>query len=278
MSIAPCVSVVIPAYNNAAYVEDTIKSVLAQDFDDYEVVVADHSSGDETQKVLDRYSDHPKVRVLSPTPVGGGALANWGRVAAHARGTYLKLLCGDDLIDADALGKQVRAMESASDVVLVACRRRLIDANGRQILAARGLGGLSGHVAGSDAIRASVRAGTNLFGEPGCVLMRRDVFEQVGGWDARFPYLIDQASYTRVMAMGAIVAIPEALASFRISATQWSVRLVNDQARQAIGFHRMLSAECPGLLSANDVRIGNLRAWQMAYLRRAAYAWLRRRM
>lgn len=274
----PRVSVVVPAYNNAAYIKATIESVLAQDYPDYELVVADHSSVDGTQQVLDGYADHPRIRVLSPTPAGGGAPANWARVAAHARGAYLKLLCGDDLIDPGMLGAQVRAMESAPDVVLVASRRRLIDADGRQILAARGLGRLAGRVQGDAALRASVRAGTNLFGEPGCVLMRRAAFEQAGGWDPRFPYLIDQASYARVLSRGAMVALPETMASFRISASQWSVRLVNDQARQAAGFHRMLHAEHPGMLSSMDVRIGNLQAWKMAYLRRAAYMWLRRRM
>ena len=277
-SQTPAVSVVIPAYNNVDYLGATIESVLGQDFSDFELVVADHSSIDGSQALLDRYADHPKIRVLTPTPKGGGAPANWSRVASEARGRYLKLLCGDDLIDASALGKQVAAMESAPSVVAVACRRRLVDASGKEILSSRGLGRLQGRVSGSDAVRASVRAGTNLFGEPGCVLMRREVFERVGGWDARFPYLIDQASYTRVMLEGDVVALPETLASFRVSATQWSVRLVNDQAKQAAAFHHALRQSRPDVLSAWDVRVGNLQAWKMAHMRRAAYMWLRRRM
>src|SRR5690242_20741802 len=99
----PRVSVVIPAYNNAPYLPATLDSILAQDYDDYEVLVADHSSSDATQQVLERYANSPRVRVLPPTPAGGGALANWNRVSFEARGEFLKLVCGDDLIASDAL-------------------------------------------------------------------------------------------------------------------------------------------------------------------------------
>ena len=81
----PRVSVVVPAYNNAEYLAATLDSVLAQEFTDYELVVADHSSSDATAEILGRYASHPKVRVLPPTPTGGGALANWNRVSRHAR-------------------------------------------------------------------------------------------------------------------------------------------------------------------------------------------------
>ena len=275
---APRVSVVIPAYNNARDIEATLLSVLCQDFPDFEVIVADHSSSDGTAEVISRFANDPRVRILTPTPAGGGAKANWSRVSQHARGEFLKLLCGDDLITPDALRRQVEAFDANPGAVLVACQRNLIDASGQELMAARGLGGLRGYVPGPEAVRASILAGTNIFGEPGCVLMRRIVFERVGGWDERFPYLIDQASYSRVMMQGGMVAINAVLASFRISATQWSVRLVQQQSSQAIAFHEDFYASYPGLLSSGDLRRGNRRAKWMAYIRRLAYLWLRRRM
>jgi glycosyltransferase involved in cell wall biosynthesis len=274
----PRVSVVIPAYNNARDIEATLRSVLQQDFEDFEVVIADHCSIDGTAEVIAKFADDQRVRILAPTPIGGGAKANWSRVSEHARGEFIKLLCGDDLITPDALRKQVAAFDASPDAVLVACRRNLVDAAGRQLFAARGLAGLRGYVGGPEAVRASILAGTNIFGEPGCVMMRRKVFEQVGGWDDRFPYLIDQASYSRVMMQGGMVAIDAVQASFRISATQWSVRLVQQQSNQAIAFHEDFFATYPGLLSRSDLRRGNRRAKWMAYARRLAYIWLRRRM
>ena len=274
----PRVSVVIPAYNNARDIRTAIESVLAQNYDDFELVVADHASTDGTAAILNEYRNWPRVRVLSSTPAGGGAPANWNRVTSHARGDFLKLVCGDDLITADALSRQVEAFDSHPDVVMVATRRNLIDARGNQLLSARGLAGLRGCIAGREAAKASIQAGTNIFGEPACVMLRRDVLDEEGGWDGRFPYLIDQATYCRVMMRGNFVAIPEVMASFRISAGQWSVRLTREQSRQAVAFHEHFAAAHPGLLSAGELRKGNRRARWMAHVRRIAYVWLRQRM
>lgn len=274
----PRVSVVVPAYRNVEYLAQTLDSILAQDYDDFELVVADHSSNDGTDALLARYADHPRVRVLSPTPTGGGAKANWDRVSMAARGELLKLVCGDDLIAANALSRQVAALDAHPSAVLVASKRDLVDAQGKVIIAARGLGALKGLVSGRDAVRASVLAGTNLFGEPGCVMFRRELLVQAGGWDNSHPYLIDQASYSAIMLQGDMVALRESLASFRINAGQWSVRLMNDQAQQAIDFHNALAAADPQLLSPMTLRLGNLKARLMAQARRLTYLWLGRRM
>ncbi|GHH56880.1 glycosyltransferase family 2 protein [[Pseudomonas] boreopolis] len=276
--MSPRVSVVVPAYRNVEYLAQTLDSILAQDYDDFELVVADHSSNDGTDELLAGYADHSKVRVLSPTPAGGGAKANWDRVSMAARGELLKLVCGDDLIAPNALSRQVAALDAHPTAVLVACQRDLVDAYGKVVIAARGLGSLRGLVSGRDAVRASVRAGTNLFGEPGCVLFRRELLVKAGGWDNTYPYLIDQASYSAIMLQGDMVALRESLASFRINAGQWSVRLVNDQARQAIGFHKTLALADPDLIPAMTLRLGNLKARLMAHARRLAYLYLGHRM
>lgn len=274
----PRVSVVVPAYRNVEYLAQTLDSILAQDYDDFELVVADHSSNDGSDELLARYADHSKVRVLSPTPAGGGAKANWDRVSMAACGDLLKLVCGDDLIAPNALSRQVAALDAHPSAVLVACKRDLVDAQGKVIIAARGLGSLDGLVSGRDAVRASVLAGTNLFGEPGCVMFRRELLVQAGGWDNSHPYLIDQASYSAIMLHGDMVALRESLASFRINAGQWSVRLMKDQAQQAIDFHNALAAADPDLLPAMTLRMGNLKARLMAHARRLTYLWLGRRM
>ncbi|MEN5059252.1 glycosyltransferase family A protein [Luteimonas sp. TWI1416] len=278
LSAVPRVSVVIPAYNNARDIRSAIESVLAQDYTDYELVVADHASTDGTSTILEDYRDLPRVRVLAPTPAGGGALANWSRVTEHARGDLLKLVCGDDLITPDALRRQVAAFDTNPDVVMVAARRNLIDASGHQLLAARGLAGLRGCLPGREAAKISILAGTNVFGEPACVMLRRDTLQEEGGWDGRFPYLIDQATYSRILMRGNFVAIPDVMASFRISAGQWSVRLTREQSQQAVAFHEHFASAHADLLSAAELRRGNRRARWMAHVRRIAYAWLRRRM
>jgi len=274
---APRVSIGIPAYNNADTIVETVASALAQDYPALEVVIADHGSTDNTPALLERFRDDPRVRILPPTPSGGGAKRNWDRVSAEADGEYFKLLCGDDLLDPGAVSAQVAALRAHPSAVMVASRRRIVDAHGAAFLAARGLGGLSGLVDGQEAIRRTVRAGTNLFGEPAFVLMRRDVLAEAGYWDADDPYLIDQATYVRLLHRGDLFAHPEVIGAFRLNGGQLSFRLLAEQRAQAVAFHVRERRAHPDRISAWDVAVGNLNVRKTALLRRASYLALGRR-
>jgi glycosyltransferase involved in cell wall biosynthesis len=275
--VSPRVSIVIPTYNNADYVESMMQSVLEQTYTDSEIVIADHASADNTWELLQKYADHPAVTLLR-TEAGGGAKRNWQRVTDAASGELIKLVCADDLIYPTCVAEQVDALDAAPEAVLAACARDIVDADGRIVVRSRGLGGMQGVVDGRHAVRRAVRLGTNIFGEPACVLMRRQNLVDVGGWDDTYPYLIDQATYSKVLLTGAFAAVPRTLAAFRVNAAQWSVRLAGVQARQAAGMHRSLHEADPDLVSRLDVSIGDARATITALMRRSAYAYLRRRM
>jgi glycosyltransferase involved in cell wall biosynthesis len=271
------VSVVVPAYNNADFLAATLDSILAQTYRDFELIVSDHSSSDGTAEVMRRYLSDPRVR-LHTQPAGGGAPANWNAVTALATGVYLKLVCGDDLIYPTCLQRQVEALDAHPSAVLTAAQRDIVDAKGEPVLRGRGLSGLRGLTPGRDAIRRTVRAGTNIFGEPASVLFRREALAAAGNWDGRYSYLIDQASYIRVLLTGDCVAVPESLGGFRVSDQQWSVRLMRSQSQEAKNYHLALAREHPDLLSPTDVFVGNRMADANAVARRGAYIALRRRM
>jgi glycosyltransferase involved in cell wall biosynthesis len=271
------VSVVVPAYNNATTIERTVDSILAQTHRDLEVIIADHSSKDDTWQVLQRYASDPRVTLLQ-TPAGGGAQRNWNRVSQAATSSYLKLVCGDDLIAPTLVAEQVAALEANPSATLSACSRDVVDVHDRPVIRGRGLGGFRGFTKGRDAITSTVAKGTNIFGEPACVLVRTATLERVGWWDSRFPYLIDEATYVRVLLEGEFVAVPKSLASFRMSDTQWSVALVNEQSEQVTAFHRWLHETHPEIVSRFALWRGNLAARVNARLRRTAYIVLRARM
>lgn len=271
------VSVVVPAYQNAMTIAETMDSILGQEGVALEVVAADHGSTDGTAAVLERYSTDPRVTLLT-TPSGGGAARNWQRVTDAATGDYVKLVPGDDLLRPGALAAQAAALDADPDAVLVAGKRDILDARGSVLMRGRGLGPLVGRHEGSAAIAASVRAGTNLLGEPGAVLLRRDALAAAGGWDARYAYLIDQASYARVLLTGAMIGLDRVVSGFRVNAGQWSIALSREQASQAIAFHHEFAADHPGVLTASDLRAGDRRARRAALSRRAFYALHRRRL
>jgi len=276
--MTPRVSVVIPAFNNELYIRATMESVLAQRFTDFELVVADHSSTDGTWEALQEFTHDPRVRLLT-TAAGGGAERNWNRVTEQARGELVKLVCGDDLLSPESLATQVAAFDQYDDrVVMVASPRDVVDASARPVLRNLGLGGLRGRVTGRTAIRRSVLRGANIFGEPCCVMFRRPALEAVGGWHGNPGYMIDQATYCRVLLGGDLATTAGPLASFRISETQWSVELARDQARSAVEMHRQIALLIPGLLTGRDIAVGNSMATLRSLQRRLVYLYLGRRM
>ena len=271
------VSICVPTFNSSAYVIATIESILDQTYPRWELIVADHGSTDNTWEVLQRYSNDPRIQ-LEQAPPGGGAQANWNRVTNKAHGRYIKLVCADDPLRRDCVERQVAVLESNPDVVLTACQRDIVDASGRVLFAGRGLAGLSGRVSGPAAVRKAVLAGTNIFGEPSCVLFRADALRSAGQWSDALPYVIDLDMYMRVLQHGSFFAIPESMAQFRLSDTSWSGSLARQQSSQQRALQSLARSAFPGAVSTCDVRVGSLRIVANVRARRLVYASFRRRL
>lgn len=100
MHTEPQISVVIPTYNRAHLIGQTIDSVLAQGFEDFELIVVDDGSTDSTRGVVNRYED-PRIRYVYQDNAGGPAARNNG--ASQGRAQYLIFLDSDDILWPDAL-------------------------------------------------------------------------------------------------------------------------------------------------------------------------------
>lgn len=272
----PELSVVIPSYNNARTIDETVRSILEQDHDSFELIVADHSSTDDTRRILEQFESDPRVTIMH-TPAGGGAPANWNAVSDRASGQFFKLVCGDDVVLPGALRRQSQLLRSTG-AVMTSSRRNVTDASGRILKRDWGLRGIAKRMPGEQAVRVAVRAGSNVFGEPASAMMTLEAFRSAGGWDGRFPYLIDQTTYSRVLMRGEYVPDLVVGATFRMSANQWSVALVREQARQMRLYNHWLREEYPSSVSAADVRIGDTASVLMANARRLAYRVFDRRM
>lgn len=112
---APRVSVVIPTYNYARFVGNAVDSILAQTFTDYEIIVVDDGSTDETARVLAGYGD--KVRYVHQNNAGQSAARNHGIGLAH--GEYLAFLDADDTWLPQKLDKQVRFLDEHGEYDMV---------------------------------------------------------------------------------------------------------------------------------------------------------------
>ncbi|MES2057690.1 MAG: glycosyltransferase family 2 protein [Pseudomonadota bacterium] len=113
----PAVSVIMAAYNGAALVGETIASLQAQTLGDFEIVVVDDRSTDDTLAIL-RGIDDPRLRVIE-SPINQGPVRARNRAMAEARGRYIAGLDQDDLCRPERLAKQVAYLEAHPDTVLL---------------------------------------------------------------------------------------------------------------------------------------------------------------
>jgi hypothetical protein len=205
---------------------------------------------------------------------------NFKHVTDLATGEFIKAVCADDLLYPDNLAVLVRELRAHPSAVLAVSSRDVIDAAGNMVLRNRGLAGLRGEVTGIDAIRRTVLAGTNIFGEPPTALFRREALVDAGGWEPNRPFLFDLATYCRVLlhGNGNLVAVPRPLWAFRLSGAQETVRTYkHTQTDDVIGFFRELAAAHPGLLSRRHLLVGSTRARMNTVGRHAVYRWLGRK-
>jgi glycosyltransferase involved in cell wall biosynthesis len=254
--ITPLVSVCIPTYKGGEFISKTIDSVINQTYKNIELIIVDDKSPDDTASVVKNYSD-PRIRyVVNQTNLGPEA--NWIKCQQLASGVYFKLLPHDDIIAAECVEKQVAILESDTDreISIVFGMREIIGPNGK-ILMTRGIpGGNHGRIASNELISTCVRSGANIIGEPGNGMIRRELIEKIGGYDAKFPYLVDLDYWFRVLRHGDGFYMKNVTSSFRLTAGSWSAAIGIHQFSDFKGFVENFSADPRYSISRLDRLIG----------------------
>ncbi len=139
-AVEPLVSVVVPVFNGLPHLVDLTASILTQTHTNLEIVFTEGGSSDKSPEFLATLTD-PRVRILT-MPKGTTAAQNWTAACEAATGTYIKLICQDDLIKTDAIQRQLADLLGNPTAVMAIAQRDIIDANGKVLYANRGLSGL----------------------------------------------------------------------------------------------------------------------------------------
>lgn len=114
----PRVSIGLPVYNGERYLEATICSILAQDFEDFELILSDNASTDGTGEICRRYARQDARIQYIQNLSNLGAGPNYDACFHQARGTYFKWAAHDDLLASKFLSKAVAALDAAPEAVL----------------------------------------------------------------------------------------------------------------------------------------------------------------
>lgn len=228
----PSVSVVIPAYNTGRFIAEAIESVLAQTFTDFEAIIVDDGSTDDTRDVVARFTD-PRLRYVYQDHAGVSAARNAG--IRRAQGRYIAFLDADDWWLPEKLALQVRLLESHPETGLVycgACRVR----NGRVLSRFRAR--YKGDVFGSLLVRGNEKV---MAGSASAAIIRRECFEQVGGFDEECFALEDWEMWLRIAAQYAFDCVPDCLVYVRLHETNASSRAVKMRDGVSITFGKIFA-------------------------------------
>src|SRR5580698_7457190 len=110
MSDKPLVSVLVTSYNRAEYICETIDSILNQTYPNFEIIICDNCSTDNTIEVIQKYADNPRVSIYQ-NEVNIGQFPNRNKIVSYANGKYLKYVDSDDLMYPHGLEIIVEGME-----------------------------------------------------------------------------------------------------------------------------------------------------------------------
>lgn len=168
----PKVTVYIPTHNYGKYIEQAIRSVLRQTMDDWELIVIDDGSTDNTQSVLDPFRTHPKIRIVEQTNQGLNVTNN---IAIRlATGSYMMRLDADDYLDENILLILSNILDIKDSVGLVYPDYYLVDDEGEMLEVVR---------------REKIGEEVQLLDLPAhgaCTMIRREILMEVGGYYEEF--------------------------------------------------------------------------------------------
>lgn len=172
----PKVSVIMGIYNCADTLEEAVNCIINQTFSDWELIMCDDCSSDETYKVAQRIAEKDKRIIVLKNDKNLTLAPTLNKCAKEAKGKYLARMDGDDICSCDRFQKEVDILNNYSQYSLVSCQMELFDDNGvYRVVSHEDL------PTPKDLIKCSQ------FCHAGC-MMKKDAFDSVGGYSESMDY------------------------------------------------------------------------------------------
>jgi glycosyltransferase involved in cell wall biosynthesis len=221
----PKVSVIIPNYNHARFLEQRIDSVLNQTFQDFEIIFLDDSSTDNTREIFAKYADHPKISHIVFNDINGNStFKQWNKGIALATGEYIWIAESDDYAAPRFLSELVPVLDLNLNVGLTYCQSYLID-DTNQILSPEFLACTncfdrkrwsSDYLNDGKNECENFLAGKNTIPNASAVLIRKSSYiSEVGCSNEAFKVAGDWFTWSKILLAADIYFIAESLNYFR---------------------------------------------------------------
>ncbi len=266
----PAVSVVIPTYNYARFISQTIESVLAQTYPIAEIIVVDDGSTDNTKKVVAAFGE--KVCYIEQEKSGVCAARNNG--AKQSSGDYIAFLDADDVWLSEKIEKQIAKFREDQQIGLVHCRMREFDTESGETVRLH-LEGEEGWV-GDELLLYNK---TVIIGPGGTIVVSREAFEAVGGFDTALKVGEDWDFCYRIARKFKVGFVREILVDYRYHGKNSSLNAEEMERSMKICFEKAFNAEDKNILQFRRKAYGNLHT-QLAslYFRLGNYGQFRKHL
>jgi glycosyltransferase involved in cell wall biosynthesis len=204
---APAISVLLPAYNAARYVAEAVDSILAQTFTDFELLIVDDGSTDDTPRILRHYAERDRRIHLVSRPNTGLVIA-LNEMLARSRGEFIARMDADDIAMPDRFERQMSYLGDHPDCVLIGSRVLVIDPDGSPLT-------VMGEALSHEEIDSALMAARGQMIYHPAVMFRRRVVMDLGGYDEKMVEAEDLDLFLRLMEVGRVVNLSEPLLKYR---------------------------------------------------------------
>lgn len=258
------ISICIPTYNYGQFLGDAIRSVLAQTFADFELIVCDNASTDDTPEIVAKFSD-PRLRYLRHR-INVPVIYNFNRCLELVNSEFVLLLCADDMLAPQTIALLHDALvANPTAAMAVASQCRPVDASGNPRGKPNWIDCGPGLVAGRDALVWECTE-RRIMGIPSQILVRTEAILRHGGFDPQTGIHCDVDLYCRMCEDGDLVYVPEAWFYLRLHAATETRRRCDDLRETKA---RLLFVE---RLFRQSAALRENRHWQRAFVRNRLYA------
>ena len=222
---APRLTVAMSVYNNGPYVGAAIDSILEQSFRDFEFLIVNDGSTDESASVIDsRAARDNRIRVIHQE--NRGFIASLNRLFSEARSPWIARMDGDDVSHRERLARQVAFVDANPGHGVVGCAASLIGPDGEPLEKDGGAKPLD-----HEGIVANLESRPLI--NHNAALMARDPVLKLGGYRAAYSHCEDYDLWMRLIDHVKFATLPEALIAYRVYPGQVSNRHLVEQARNA---------------------------------------------
>ncbi len=223
---APTVSVIVPNYRHGRYLRQRLESILSQSEKDFELIILDDASTDDSCAVIAQYLHHPRVRFIANEINSGDPFSQWNKGADVATGKYLWIAESDDFAESDFLEALLDSARRNPTAGIIYCQSDLVDSDSRLT------GTLAAHYDGLDAPGrwnsdhfalgpqevVQFLLLRNTIPNASACLFRTDVYRKIGGATKGYKLCGDWMTYVRMLQCSDIAFCSRTLNHYRVHA------------------------------------------------------------